>query len=60
MIKGICSYPLVACRREPNERSEMVSQLLYGESYEIIEEQNSWIKIRNLNFKYEAIIFYFS
>ena len=56
MIKGICSYPLVACRREPNERSEMVSQLLYGESYEIIEEQNSSIKIRNLRDSYASWI----
>ena len=56
MIKGICCYPLVACRREPNERSEMISQLLYGESYEIIEEENSWIKIRNLRDSYTSWI----
>jgi hypothetical protein len=56
MIKGICTYPLVACRREPNERSEMISQLLYGEAYEIIEEQASWIKIKNLRDSYESWI----
>lgn len=56
MIKGICKYPLVACRREPNERSEMISQLLYGEAYEIIEEQSTWIKIKNLRDSYESWI----
>lgn len=56
MIQGICIYPLVACRREPNERSEMISQLLYGESYDVIEEINSWIKIKNHRDNYESWI----
>jgi len=54
MVKGICKYPLVACRREANERSEMVTQLLYGEIYEIIEEIPSWIKIKCLRDGYES------
>ncbi len=56
MAKGICKYPLVACRREANERSEMITQLLYGEIYEIIEEIPSWIKIKCLRDSYESWI----
>ena len=56
MINGICKYPLVACRREANERSEMVTQLLYGEIYEIIDENPSWIKIKSLRDRYESWI----
>ena len=33
-------------RNENNHRSEMVSQLLYGDCYKIIEKRKSWFKIR--------------
>lgn len=56
MVKGICRFPLVACRREPNERSEMVSQLLYGESYEVLEDTTTWLHIRNTRDQYESWI----
>jgi len=32
-------------RREPGEHSEMVSQLLFGESYEILNESNGFLQI---------------
>jgi hypothetical protein len=56
MSKGICTYPLVACRKEPNERSEMVSQLLYGESYQILENNGAWLHIKNERDTYESWI----
>ena len=34
-------------RREPSERSEMVSQLLLGECLTIIEEKDSWLFVEN-------------
>lgn len=46
MEKGICNFPLIACRKEPNERSEMVTQLLFGESYEVVDNNASWLKIK--------------
>ena len=56
MEKGICKYPLVACRREANERSEMVTQLLYGETYGIIKESGDWLRIKQDREGYEAWI----
>jgi hypothetical protein len=56
MTKGICKYPLIACRKDANERAEMVSQLLYGESYEVIEDQGDWLHIRNNADHYESWI----
>lgn len=56
MTKGICKYPLLACRREANERAEMVSQLLYGESYDIIEDKGEWLHIKNHRDDYESWI----
>lgn len=42
---GICNLNSVAIRKEPNNQSEMVSQLLFGESFQITEAENQWIKI---------------
>ena len=43
---GICNLSVVPCRREPSDKSEMVTQLLFGETFEIIEIQGSWIHIK--------------
>ncbi len=56
MEKGICNFPLIACRKEANERSEMVTQLLYGESYEVLENTGDWLRIKADRDKYESWI----
>ena len=43
---GICNLSVVPCRKEPSDRSEMVTQLLFGEHFEILEEKKSWTLIR--------------
>lgn len=45
MSFGICSLSIVPCRREPASASEMVTQLLFGETYEVVEEREDWISI---------------
>ena len=45
MKLGIGNLNSVAMRIEPSNASEMVSQLLFGETFEIIESNNQWIKI---------------
>ena len=42
---GICLMSVVACRQQPSSTSEMVTQLLFGETYIITEEQEDWIFI---------------
>ncbi|MBW8050751.1 MAG: NlpC/P60 family protein [Cytophagales bacterium] len=37
---GICKFCLVQVRNKPDERSELVTQLLFGDVYEIIEATN--------------------
>lgn len=37
---------MIPLRKENNHRSEMVSQLLYGDCYKIIEKRKNWDKIR--------------
>jgi hypothetical protein len=44
---GICNLSIVPVRAEPSDRSELVSQLLLGEHFTILETQPKWIKIQN-------------
>jgi hypothetical protein len=43
---GICNLAIIPLRAEPNDRSEIVSQVLFGEHFEVIEELKQWRKIR--------------
>lgn len=52
MSFGICSLSIVPCRKEPSGTSEMVTQLLFGETYTIIEEGEDWLKITTNNDNY--------
>lgn len=42
---GICGLSLIPVRSEPSERSEMVTQILYGEHFEIIEYLPGWCHV---------------
>ncbi len=53
---GICHLSVAPLRIEPSDRSEIISQILFGESFEILEEQVKWTKIRCLWDDYEAFI----
>ena len=41
-MKGYCFLSAVPLRAEASDRSEMVSQLLQGETVEVIEQQEKW------------------
>ncbi|HEY8930339.1 MAG TPA: C40 family peptidase [Mucilaginibacter sp.] len=45
MEYGICNLSVVPLRAEPNDRSEQVSQVLFGETFEITEWKDNWVKI---------------
>ena len=47
-MHAIVLLPLVPLRLTPTESSEMVSQLLYGETIEVLEQQNNWLYICNI------------
>jgi cell wall-associated NlpC family hydrolase len=46
MNYGICHLSIVPMRANPEDSSELVSQLLYGEIFKIIDQRKKWIKIR--------------
>lgn len=46
MLFGICNLSIVPIRAEESDKSEMTSQILFGEHFEIIEKQKNWSKVR--------------
>lgn len=53
---GICNLSIVPCRAEPSDKSEMVTQLLFGDHFYILERIEKWVKIRIAFDKYECWI----
>lgn len=53
---GIADLSIVPIRREQSERSEMVSQVLFGELFEVLEVAEKWVYIRMLHDGYEGWI----
>ena len=49
MNYGICKLPAIAMRKEARHASEMVSQLLYNETYLVLDKVQDWILIRMEN-----------
>lgn len=43
---AICNLAIIPLRAEPSDRSEIVSQVLFGEHFEILETQKHWSKIK--------------
>lgn len=46
MLCGICNLSIVPLRATASDTSEMVNQVLFGETFEIIEKEKEWSKIR--------------
>ncbi len=53
---GISLISQIPLRAMPDEKSEMTSQVLFGETYEIIESTKEWSKIRSFYDGYEGFI----
>lgn len=56
MHYGICNLSIVPVRLEPADKSEMVTQLLFGEHFNILEMDKKWCKIRLVFDNYEGWI----
>lgn len=46
MAFGIADLSIVPVRKEQSERSEMISQILFGELFEILEITDKWLLVR--------------
>jgi hypothetical protein len=43
---GICNLAIIPLRAEASDKSEIVSQVLFGEHFEVLEEQKQWSRIK--------------
>lgn len=55
-MNGICTYNLLPMRSKPSFKEEMCTQLLFGDTYQILEynEQKTWAKVLNHFDNYEG------
>ncbi|WP_405606254.1 NlpC/P60 family protein [Polaribacter sp. Asnod1-A03] len=56
MLYGICNLSIVPLRATPLDSSEMISQVLFGETFKIIESEKEWSKICLTFDNYEGYI----
>ncbi|WP_298367174.1 C40 family peptidase [uncultured Lutibacter sp.] len=56
MQYGICNLSIIPVRIEPNDTTEMVTQLLFGEYFKVLEKRKKWSRIRNAFDNYEGWI----
>lgn len=54
MQYGICHLSIVPVRTLPDDSTEMVSQLLYGEHFKVLESRKKWSRIRVAYDSYEG------
>ena len=58
MTKGIATPPYIPLRKDPSHLSEMISQLLFGETFDIIDSSpGSWIRVKNHYDDYKGWIY---
>lgn len=54
MSYAVCTVAAAPLRKEPSHRSEMTSQLLFGETAQVVEEKDEWLRIKALYDGYEG------
>ena len=53
---AICNLSIVPLRAEASDRSEMVTQVLFGDAFEVLKRTEKWSNIRLLSDQYEGWI----
>jgi cell wall-associated NlpC family hydrolase len=57
MDYGICSNPFMPLRGKPSDSASMVSSLLFGETFQILDSQGNWFYVRMTYDHYEGWLF---
>lgn len=58
MEHGICMLSLVPMRAETSDRAELVTQLIFGECYEVVNTEGNWLQIQLASDGYKGWIDY--
>ena len=51
---GICNLSVIPVKSEPSHKSETVSQLLFGECFEILDQKEEWARVKLAQDDYEG------
>ena len=54
--QGFCHAPVCAVRDNKTDRSEMVTQLVFGETFEVISQDGHWIEIQSFSDGYAGFV----
>ncbi len=54
METGICLLSVIPVREKPSDKSQMVNQLLFGETVKIIDRLNNWLLIESSGNRYKG------
>ena len=53
---GICNLSIVPIRINKSHKSELISQLLYGDCFKLLAEEKDWIRVITLSDEYTGWI----
>ena len=56
MKYGLCNLSIVGVRAEPSNKSELVTQILYGESFKLLDKKGNWTRVKIYFDNYEGWI----
>lgn len=56
MKYGICPISIAALRAEPQDSAEMISQVIFGEHFKVLDQKAKWSRIRLAHDRYEGWI----
>ena len=56
MLKGICILPVIPMRKTKSDKSEMINQILFGETFQIIKKMTDWSYVTLSHDGYEGWI----
>jgi hypothetical protein len=51
-----CAMPIAPVKKSPEHRSELVTQLLFGDVVQVLEKTGVWVKIKILHDNYEGYV----
>ena len=46
-VYGVCNLAVVPVRAQPSDRSEITTQLLFGDCFQVIEQTDKWAYIQH-------------
>lgn len=56
MLYGICNLPIIPVRADLGNKSELISQLLFGETFEVLDKKDGYLFVRIAYDGYEGWI----